>query len=166
MMKAIPSGNGNWDPKQADRSVSLQLAWCPQVLICPSPLLGHHPMVTSVLDQRKVIIGQMKDGNGGRTFALALIITMCCHPWDSNAKLSLSSLTHFSSCNHTDSFSLCIEHNPLNSPREDSPVPHMPFKKTPWQPTPGLSGTQWSEDLLRATYSRPKSSLRFSTATT
>ncbi|MBW0471106.1 hypothetical protein O181_010821 [Austropuccinia psidii MF-1] len=37
--------------------------------------------------------------------------------------------------------------NPLNPPQQDSPVPHMPHKKTLWQPTPGLSGTQWSEDL-------------------
>ncbi|MBW0556128.1 hypothetical protein O181_095843 [Austropuccinia psidii MF-1] len=24
----------------------------------------------------------------------------------------------------------------------------MPCKETPWQPTPGLCGTQWSEDLI------------------
>ncbi|MBW0499658.1 hypothetical protein O181_039373 [Austropuccinia psidii MF-1] len=30
---------------------------------CPSPLLGHHPMVTSLLDWSKVIIWPMKDGN-------------------------------------------------------------------------------------------------------
>ncbi|MBW0554108.1 hypothetical protein O181_093823 [Austropuccinia psidii MF-1] len=53
MMKAFPSGNGRWDPKQADRNNSGQLA-----------LSTHHPMVTSLLDQSEVIIWPMKDGNG------------------------------------------------------------------------------------------------------
>ncbi|MBW0578177.1 hypothetical protein O181_117892, partial [Austropuccinia psidii MF-1] len=44
-------------------------------------------MVTSLLDWRKVIIWLMKDGNGKRKFKLGRIITMYCHPWDSNAKL-------------------------------------------------------------------------------
>ncbi|MBW0463751.1 hypothetical protein O181_003466 [Austropuccinia psidii MF-1] len=35
---------------------------------------------------------------------------------------------------------------PPNPPRQDSPIPCMPFKHTKQQPTPGLSGTQWSED--------------------
>ncbi|MBW0537621.1 hypothetical protein O181_077336 [Austropuccinia psidii MF-1] len=82
MMKVFPSGNGCWDPKQADGNASGQLAPCPQVLICPPPLRGHHPMVSSLVDQRKVIIHLMKDGNGKRTFELGPIITMSCHPWD------------------------------------------------------------------------------------
>ncbi|MBW0519886.1 hypothetical protein O181_059601 [Austropuccinia psidii MF-1] len=40
MMKAFLSGNGRWDPKQADRNDSGQLAQSPQVLICP-PSNGH-----------------------------------------------------------------------------------------------------------------------------
>ncbi|MBW0524307.1 hypothetical protein O181_064022 [Austropuccinia psidii MF-1] len=28
----------------------------------------------------------MKDGDGKRTFELALIVTMSCHPWDLNVK--------------------------------------------------------------------------------
>ncbi|MBW0516762.1 hypothetical protein O181_056477 [Austropuccinia psidii MF-1] len=44
------------------------------------PLLGHHPMVTSLLDQSKVIIRLMKDGNGKRRFELGPIVTMSCHP--------------------------------------------------------------------------------------
>ncbi|MBW0515688.1 hypothetical protein O181_055403 [Austropuccinia psidii MF-1] len=43
-------------------------------------------MVTSLLDQSKVIIRPMKDGNGERTFKLGPIVTMSCHQWDSNAK--------------------------------------------------------------------------------
>ncbi|MBW0484386.1 hypothetical protein O181_024101 [Austropuccinia psidii MF-1] len=31
----------------------------------------------------------MKDGNGKRTFELGMIVTMSCHPWDSNAKQPL-----------------------------------------------------------------------------
>ncbi|MBW0540340.1 hypothetical protein O181_080055 [Austropuccinia psidii MF-1] len=66
MMKAFPRSNGFKDPKQAERNNSGQLAWCPQVLICPPPLLGHHLMVTSLLNWSKVIIHLMKDGNGKR----------------------------------------------------------------------------------------------------
>ncbi|MBW0560291.1 hypothetical protein O181_100006 [Austropuccinia psidii MF-1] len=40
------------------------------------------------------------------------------------------------------------EQNPPNPPQQDSPVPCMPCKQTPRQPTPGLTGTQWSEDLF------------------
>ncbi|MBW0512500.1 hypothetical protein O181_052215 [Austropuccinia psidii MF-1] len=78
--------NGPQDPKQANGNDSGQLVLSPQALICPPPLLGHHQMVTSLLDQSKVIIQPMKDGNGKRTFKLGLIVTMSCHPWDSNAK--------------------------------------------------------------------------------
>ncbi|MBW0522805.1 hypothetical protein O181_062520 [Austropuccinia psidii MF-1] len=38
--------------------------------------------------------------------------------------------------------------NPPNPPQQDSPVTCMPQKKPPRPPTPGLSGTQWSEDLF------------------
>ncbi|MBW0580001.1 hypothetical protein O181_119716, partial [Austropuccinia psidii MF-1] len=73
MMKSYPSANGHRDPKQADRNNSGQLALSPQVPICPPPLLGHHPMVTSLLDLSEVIISPMKDGNGKRTFELGPI---------------------------------------------------------------------------------------------
>ncbi|MBW0512593.1 hypothetical protein O181_052308 [Austropuccinia psidii MF-1] len=85
-MKAFPSGNGRWDPKQADGNDSRQLAQSPQVCICPPPLLGHQPMVTSLLYQSKVIIHRMKDGDGKRTFELGWIVTMSCHPLDLNSK--------------------------------------------------------------------------------
>ncbi|MBW0593734.1 hypothetical protein O181_133449, partial [Austropuccinia psidii MF-1] len=39
--------------------------------------------------------------------------------------------------------------NPPNRRRQDTPVPSLPREKTPRQPTPGPSGTQWSEDLFR-----------------
>ncbi|MBW0485863.1 hypothetical protein O181_025578 [Austropuccinia psidii MF-1] len=106
MMKAFPSRNGQWKWRQ---------------MISPMPssidLSTPPPMVTLLLDRSKVIIQPMKDGNGKRTFKLGPIVTMSCHPWDSNTKLN-------------------------------SPVPCMPCKQTPWQPTPGPSGTQWSEDLF------------------
>ncbi|MBW0576250.1 hypothetical protein O181_115965 [Austropuccinia psidii MF-1] len=86
MMKVFPCGNGHRDPKQADSNDSGQLALSLPVLICPPHLLGHHPMVTSLLDQSEVIFRPMKDGNGERTFKLGPIVTMSCHPWDSNAK--------------------------------------------------------------------------------
>ncbi|MBW0484409.1 hypothetical protein O181_024124 [Austropuccinia psidii MF-1] len=86
MMKEFLSGNGLHEPKLEDRSVGRQLSLFPQVLIFPPPLQGHHLMVTSLLDQREVIIWPMKDGNGERTFNLGLIVTISCHPWDSNIK--------------------------------------------------------------------------------
>ncbi|MBW0495383.1 hypothetical protein O181_035098 [Austropuccinia psidii MF-1] len=38
--------------------------------------------------------------------------------------------------------------NQPNPPQQDSPVSSLPRKQTPWQPTPGPSDTQWSEDLF------------------
>ncbi|MBW0547720.1 hypothetical protein O181_087435, partial [Austropuccinia psidii MF-1] len=84
-------------------------------------------MVTSLLDQNEVIIWPIKDGDGKRTFKLVPIVTMSCHPWDSNAKNKTHQIP----------------------PQKDSPVQCTPSKKTPQQPTPGPSGTQWSEDLFR-----------------
>ncbi|MBW0535124.1 hypothetical protein O181_074839 [Austropuccinia psidii MF-1] len=75
MMKPYPSGNGHRDPKQANRNDLGQLALSPQVLICPPPLLGHYPMVTSLLNRSEVTIRPMKDGNGKRTFELGPIVT-------------------------------------------------------------------------------------------
>ncbi|MBW0570806.1 hypothetical protein O181_110521, partial [Austropuccinia psidii MF-1] len=40
------------------------------------------------------------------------------------------------------------EQNPPNPPQKDSPVPSLPRKQTLQQPTPGPSGTQWSEELF------------------
>ncbi|MBW0533793.1 hypothetical protein O181_073508 [Austropuccinia psidii MF-1] len=51
----------------------------------------------------------------------------------------------------------CQKQNPPNPPKKDSPVPCMPCKQTPCQPTPGPSGTQWSEDLSR----NPPSTMRY-----
>ncbi|MBW0586350.1 hypothetical protein O181_126065 [Austropuccinia psidii MF-1] len=39
--------------------------------------------------------------------------------------------------------------NPPNPPRQDSPVPSLPCEQTPRQPTPGPSGTPWSEESFR-----------------
>ncbi|MBW0517478.1 hypothetical protein O181_057193 [Austropuccinia psidii MF-1] len=120
------------NPKQEDRSYSIQLAWFHLVFLCPPPLLGHHPMVTSLLDQIIVIIELMKDGDGERTFKLGPIVTMSFHPWDSNSKFS----------------PLRIEQNQPNPLQQDSPIASFPHEQTLQQPTPGPSGTQWLEDLL------------------
>ncbi|MBW0510940.1 hypothetical protein O181_050655 [Austropuccinia psidii MF-1] len=50
---------------------------------------------------------------------------MSCHPLDSNSK---------------------VKPNQPNPPQQDSTFPSLPFEQTPRQPTPGLSGTQWSGD--------------------
>ncbi|MBW0548924.1 hypothetical protein O181_088639 [Austropuccinia psidii MF-1] len=72
MMKPYPSANGHWDLQQADRNDSGRLG-------LSTPLLGHHSMVTSLLDLSKVIIRPMKDGDGKRTFEIGPIVTMSCH---------------------------------------------------------------------------------------
>ncbi|MBW0512430.1 hypothetical protein O181_052145 [Austropuccinia psidii MF-1] len=122
----------------------------PSSINLSTPLKGHHPIFTSLLDWTKVISWPMKDGNGERTFEMGLIITISCHPWYSKVKVRpyFSSLTHFFSHNHTNYFSLPIEHNPSNPLQQVTPVPPMPCKQHPRKPTPGPSGTQWSEDLF------------------
>ncbi|MBW0508426.1 hypothetical protein O181_048141, partial [Austropuccinia psidii MF-1] len=126
MMKAFPSWNGHWDPKKPDRNNSGQLAQSHLVFICPTPLLGHHPMVTSLLNWSNFIIRPMKDGDSKRTFELGPNITMSCHPWDSNAKKKANYIP----------------------PQQYSPIPSMPCEQPLQQPTPGPSGTQWSQDLI------------------
>ncbi|MBW0551042.1 hypothetical protein O181_090757 [Austropuccinia psidii MF-1] len=63
----------------------------PSSIDLSTPLLGHHPMVTSLLDLSEVIIQPMKDGDGKRTIELWPTVTMSCHQWDSNAKVSFLS---------------------------------------------------------------------------
>ncbi|MBW0569071.1 hypothetical protein O181_108786 [Austropuccinia psidii MF-1] len=133
IMKVFASWNGVPDPKLADRNASGQLAWFLQVSTCPPPLLGHHPMVTLLLDWRKVIIWPIKDGNGKRRFKLRPIFSMSCHPWDSNSK---------------------VKQNQLNPLQQDSPIPSLPCRQTPRQLTPGLSGNQWLEASFHE-YSQP-----------
>ncbi|MBW0480812.1 hypothetical protein O181_020527 [Austropuccinia psidii MF-1] len=111
MMKAFPSGNGLCDPKQEDGNDSGGLSPFHLVSICPPPLLGHHPMLTSLLDRSKVIIRPIKDVNGKRTLKLGLIVTM---GFKCLSRLSFSSLTHFSSRNCTNYLSLPMEQNPPN----------------------------------------------------
>ncbi|MBW0509250.1 hypothetical protein O181_048965 [Austropuccinia psidii MF-1] len=41
------------------------------------------------------------------------------------------------------------QQNSPNPPRQESPFPRMPCEQTRRQPTAGLSGTQWLEDLSR-----------------
>ncbi|MBW0565373.1 hypothetical protein O181_105088 [Austropuccinia psidii MF-1] len=59
-----------------------------------------------------------------------------------------SKFSFFSSHNHTDLLPLPIEQNPLNPPQQDTLVPRLCCKQTQKQPTPGPSGTLWSEDLF------------------
>ncbi|MBW0528730.1 hypothetical protein O181_068445 [Austropuccinia psidii MF-1] len=47
----------------------------PSSIYLSTPLRGHHPMVTLLLDWSEVIIQPMKDGNGRRTFELGPIVT-------------------------------------------------------------------------------------------
>ncbi|MBW0542859.1 hypothetical protein O181_082574, partial [Austropuccinia psidii MF-1] len=115
-----------WTPgPQAGQQEQFQtISPVPSSINLSTPLLGHHPMVTSLLNLSEGIICPMKACHGERTFKLGLIVTMSCHKWDPNAK---------------------VKQNPPNPPRQDSPVPSLPRKQT----TPGQSGTRWSEELFR-----------------
>ncbi|MBW0475542.1 hypothetical protein O181_015257 [Austropuccinia psidii MF-1] len=62
---------------------------------------------------------------------------------------SFSSFTHFTSRDHTDFSPLRIEQNQPNPQQQDSPIPCLHWEQTPQQLTPGPSGTQLLEDLLR-----------------
>ncbi|MBW0467338.1 hypothetical protein O181_007053 [Austropuccinia psidii MF-1] len=42
----------------------------------------------------------------------------------------------------------CQKQSPQNPLQQDTPIPHMPCKQTPWQLTPGPSGTCWLVDLF------------------
>ncbi|MBW0481389.1 hypothetical protein O181_021104 [Austropuccinia psidii MF-1] len=104
MIKALLRRNGLCDPKLSDGNISRQLAWCPQVSICPPPLQGHHCM------------GMAKG----------------------HLSLGLLSPMGFK----------CQKQNPPDPLQQDTPIPCMSQEQTQWQPTLGLSGTQWSEDLF------------------
>ncbi|MBW0476603.1 hypothetical protein O181_016318 [Austropuccinia psidii MF-1] len=137
MMKAFPSGNGCWDPRQADGNYSRRLAWSPQVSICPSPLLGHHPMVTSLLDRSEVIIRPMKDGNGKRTFKIGPIVTMSCNSWDSHTKNQTNRMPR----NKTLPFLVCL------ASKLCSNLPQAPVAPNGWR-TYSTSILKPHEDVL------------------
>ncbi|MBW0551770.1 hypothetical protein O181_091485 [Austropuccinia psidii MF-1] len=120
MIKVFPSANGNCDPKQVNRNDSGQLALSPQVLICPPPLLGHHLLVTSLLNQSEVIIWPRKDGDGKRIFKLGPIVTMSCHLWDSNAK----NKTHQIPPNKTLLFLVFLTSKPCGNPPQARVAPN------------------------------------------
>ncbi|MBW0481757.1 hypothetical protein O181_021472 [Austropuccinia psidii MF-1] len=69
-------------PQTGRQEFFCTISLVPSSINFSTPILGHNPMVTSLLDQRKMIIWPMNDGDGKRTFKLGLIVTMSCHPWD------------------------------------------------------------------------------------
>ncbi|MBW0471312.1 hypothetical protein O181_011027 [Austropuccinia psidii MF-1] len=119
-----------------------------------TPLLGHHPMVTSLLNQRKVIIPPMKDGNGKRTFALGPIVTMSCHPWDSNAKnqtnripcsKTLPFLVSLASKLHGNQLQAQVAPNEPYKPNEPS-IPGQSQPLEPHEPEPEVAPMQSTEE--------------------
>ncbi|MBW0550517.1 hypothetical protein O181_090232 [Austropuccinia psidii MF-1] len=149
MMKVFPSGNGPRDPKQADGNDSRQLSLSPHALICPPPLLGHHPMVTSLLYQSKLIIRLMKDGYGKRTFELGLIVTHEIQmPKTKPTKSPPTRLTHS-----------------MYASRENPMATHSRSEDLFWEPSqhneppiPGLSpSSKPPEDVLTSPPATPRS---------
>ncbi|MBW0555431.1 hypothetical protein O181_095146 [Austropuccinia psidii MF-1] len=126
MMKPYPSANGHRDPKQANGNNYGRLALSPQVSTCRPPFLGHHPMVTSLLDQIKVIIRPMKDGNGKRTFKLGPIVTIT-KPTESPPNKTLP-------------FLVCLASKPRGNPPQAQVAPDEPSQtKEPPIPAPSPS---------------------------
>ncbi|MBW0566699.1 hypothetical protein O181_106414, partial [Austropuccinia psidii MF-1] len=108
-----------------------RLALSPQVLICPRPLLGHHPTVTSLLDWSGVIIQPMKDGDGERTFELGPI-----------------NKTHQIPPDKTLPFLVCLASKPRGNPLQARVAPDG-RRNYSAPPIPGLSPTsEPPEDLL------------------
>ncbi|MBW0510869.1 hypothetical protein O181_050584 [Austropuccinia psidii MF-1] len=141
-------------PKQADGNDSGGLALSPQVSICPPPLLGHHLMVTSLLDLSEVIIRPMKDGDGERTFELGPIVTMSCHQWDSNTKNKTPQIPP----NKTLPFPVCLASKPCGNSLQarvapdEPPIPGLspssqpPEDNTTREPEPDVAPTQSTEE--------------------
>ncbi|MBW0534699.1 hypothetical protein O181_074414 [Austropuccinia psidii MF-1] len=61
-----------------------------------------------------------------------------------------------SPCLVTHGIQMPKEQNPPNPLLQETPVPLTPRDQTLRQPAPGLSGTQWLEDLLRGLSPSPK----------
>ncbi|MBW0484005.1 hypothetical protein O181_023720 [Austropuccinia psidii MF-1] len=76
-------------------------------------------MVTLLRDLSKVIIQPMKDGNGKRTFELGPIVSMSCHPWDSNAKNKTQEIPH----NKTHLFLVCLASKLRGNPLQAQVAP-------------------------------------------
>ncbi|MBW0470181.1 hypothetical protein O181_009896 [Austropuccinia psidii MF-1] len=116
----------------------------PSSINLSTPLQGHHPMVTSLLNCSKVIIRPMKHGNGRRTFDLGPIVTISCQPWDSNAKNKTNQIP----CDKTHWF-LVILASKLRGNRLQAPVaPNEPSQHNePPIPGPSLSSEPY-EDVL------------------
>ncbi|MBW0503434.1 hypothetical protein O181_043149 [Austropuccinia psidii MF-1] len=95
-----------WTPRpQAGRQERFRtISPVPSSIDLCIPLLGHHQMVTSLLNWSKVIIQPMKDGNSKRTFEVGPIVTMSCHPWHSNTKRKTHQIPH----NKTLLFLVCL----------------------------------------------------------
>ncbi|MBW0551653.1 hypothetical protein O181_091368 [Austropuccinia psidii MF-1] len=110
--KSIPKWEWTPQPQTGFPEQFRMISPVPSSIDLSTPLLGHHPMVTSLLDLSKVIIRPMKDCNGKRTFELGTIVTMSCHPWDSNANIHL--------------FYVCLASKPCGKPLLAQVAPNGP----------------------------------------
>ncbi|MBW0551701.1 hypothetical protein O181_091416, partial [Austropuccinia psidii MF-1] len=86
-------------------------------------------MVISLLNRNKVIIWPMKDGNGEGTFELGPIVTVSCHPWDSNAKNKTHHIPH----DKTLRFHACLTSKPHGNPLQAQVAPNG------WRAYPALA---------------------------
>ncbi|MBW0506907.1 hypothetical protein O181_046622, partial [Austropuccinia psidii MF-1] len=127
MMKPYPSANEHRDPKQAYGNNSGRLARSPQLLIFPPPL--------------------RLPSNGHFTPRPERSDYLADEGWQWQE--DIRAWANFHHVLSPMGFKRQSKRKPPKSPRQHSPVPSLCRKQTPRQPTPGLSGTRWSEELFR-----------------
>ncbi|MBW0561503.1 hypothetical protein O181_101218 [Austropuccinia psidii MF-1] len=103
----------------------------------------------------------MKDGDGKRKFELGPIVTMACHPWDSNAK----NTTHLIPPDKTHPLHLCLASKPRGNPLQARVAPDgwgtYPTHDEP--PIPGPSPSSKPPEDVPTCESEPDVALTHST---
>ncbi|MBW0559846.1 hypothetical protein O181_099561 [Austropuccinia psidii MF-1] len=97
------------------------------------------------------------DGNDSTQLALSPQVLICPPPPPkppSNGRRWQEDIQAWANCHHVLSSKgfKRQKQNPPNPPQQDSPIPSFLCEQTPRQPTPGPSGTRWSEELFRKPY--------------
>ncbi|MBW0481294.1 hypothetical protein O181_021009 [Austropuccinia psidii MF-1] len=119
--ESIPKREWIPGPQTGQQEQFWTISPSPSSITLSTPLLGHHPMVTSLPYWSKVIIWPMTDGNGDRTLKLGPIVTMSFHPLDSNAK----NKTHQIPPGKTHPFHVCLASKPHGNPLQAQVAPDV-----------------------------------------
>ncbi|MBW0538869.1 hypothetical protein O181_078584 [Austropuccinia psidii MF-1] len=121
----------------------------PSSIDLSTPLLGHHLMVTSLLDRTKVIIQPMKEGNGKRTFKLGPIVTITKPTKSPSTRLTR--LIYALQANPTATHSWPKDLSREPSQNDEQPIPGLSPSSEPadnvptCEPEPEVAPTQSTE---------------------